>query len=83
MTQSYRGEGYNEAAARHGAKTDGSAGARAEVVAELAQLIAGGRLEVPVARTYPLEQVLDANRELEQRHTLDEIVLRPGTRGVE
>jgi NADPH:quinone reductase-like Zn-dependent oxidoreductase len=67
-----------EAAARHGAKTDGNAvGASATVLAELAQLIADGKLEVPIARTYPLERVRDAYRELERRHTLGKIVLRP------
>jgi NADPH:quinone reductase-like Zn-dependent oxidoreductase len=67
-----------QSAARHGVKTEGNAaGARAEVLAELAALIADGRLEVPIARTYPLEQVRDAYRELEQRHTLGKIVLRP------
>ncbi len=65
-----------EAAQRVGAKTDGSmVGASAAVLAELAQLIASGRLEVPIARVYPLEQVQDAYRELEQRHTLGKIVL--------
>jgi NADPH:quinone reductase-like Zn-dependent oxidoreductase len=34
-----------------------------------------GRLEVPIARTYPLAEVQDAYRELEQRYTLDKIVL--------
>ncbi len=67
-----------EAAARHGAKTDGSAvGASASVLAELAQSIADGKLEIPIARTYALEQVRDAYRELEQRHTLGKIVLIP------
>jgi NADPH:quinone reductase-like Zn-dependent oxidoreductase len=67
-----------QAAARHGAKTDGSAaGASAAVLAELAQLIADGKLEIPIADTYPLEQVRDAYRELEQRHTLGKIVLHP------
>lgn len=66
------------AAARHGVRTDGSAvGASAAVLAELAGLIAGGRLEVPIARIYPLQRVRDAYRELEQRHTLGKIVLRP------
>jgi hypothetical protein len=32
---------------------------------------------VPIARTYPLEQVRDAFRELEQGHTHGKIVLRP------
>jgi NADPH:quinone reductase-like Zn-dependent oxidoreductase len=67
-----------EAAARHGARTDGSAaGGRAEVLAELAQLIAEGKLEIPIAHTYPLTEVREAYRQLEQRHTLGKIVLRP------
>jgi NADPH:quinone reductase-like Zn-dependent oxidoreductase len=67
-----------QAAARHGAKTEGSAvGASAAVLAELAQLIADGELEIPIAGAYPLEQVRDAYRELEQRHTLGRIVLHP------
>jgi NADPH:quinone reductase-like Zn-dependent oxidoreductase len=67
-----------QAAARHGAKTDGSeAGASAAVLAELVQLIADGKLEIPIAETYPLEHVRDAYRELEQHHTLGKIVLHP------
>jgi NADPH:quinone reductase-like Zn-dependent oxidoreductase len=66
------------AAQRHGTKTDGNmAGARAEVLAEVAGLIESGRLDVPIARTYPLADVRDAYRELEQRHTLGKIVLIP------
>jgi NADPH:quinone reductase-like Zn-dependent oxidoreductase len=66
------------AAERHGAKTDGNmAGGRAEVLAELAGLVADGRLEVPIAGTYPLDHVRDAFRELEHRHTLGKIVLVP------
>lgn len=66
------------AAARVGAKTDGNAaGARPEVLDELAGLVAGGRLDVPIAATYPLARVRDAYRELEQRHTLGKIVLVP------
>ena len=66
------------AAQRHGTRTDGNmAGARAEVMAELAGLIGSGRLDVPIAATYPLAQVRDAYRELEQRHTLGKIVLIP------
>jgi NADPH:quinone reductase-like Zn-dependent oxidoreductase len=67
-----------EAAGRYGVKTEASqAGSSAAVLAELAALIADGRLEVPIARTYPLVQVRDAYRELEQRHTLGKIVLNP------
>jgi NADPH:quinone reductase-like Zn-dependent oxidoreductase len=38
---------------------------------------AAGRLEVPVARAYPLAEVQDAFREVERRHTRGKIVLIP------
>jgi NADPH:quinone reductase-like Zn-dependent oxidoreductase len=67
-----------EAAQRYGVKMEGTAAAASvDVVAELAQLIDEGRLEVPIAKVYPLEDVRDAFRELEQRHTRGKIVLRP------
>jgi NADPH:quinone reductase-like Zn-dependent oxidoreductase len=67
-----------DAAARHGTKTDGNmAGARTEVLDELTALIAAGDLDVPIAARYPLADVRDAYRELEQRHTLGKIVLIP------
>jgi NADPH:quinone reductase-like Zn-dependent oxidoreductase len=64
---------------RHpGVKTDGNmAGASAANLAELAALIADGRLELPIARVYPLAEVREAFTELERRHTLGKIVLRP------
>ncbi len=63
---------------RYGVKTEGTArAASAEVLAELAAMIAAGDLEVPIARVYPLDEVRDAYRELERRHTLGKIVLRP------
>jgi NADPH:quinone reductase-like Zn-dependent oxidoreductase len=66
-----------EAAQTYGTKTDGNAtAATAEVLAELAGLIAEGRLEIPVAKVYPLTEVREAYRELEQRHTLGKIVLQ-------
>ncbi len=66
------------AAARVGARTLGEgAAACAVVVGELARLAARGELDVPIARTYPLEQVKDAFHELEQGHTHGKIVLRP------
>jgi len=66
------------AAERHGVKTDGNTvGARPEVLAELADLIDTGRLEVPIARTYPLAEVREAYREIERRHTLGKVVLVP------
>jgi NADPH:quinone reductase-like Zn-dependent oxidoreductase len=67
-----------DAAGKYGAKTDGSlAGSSPEVLGELARLIDKGKLEVPIADVYPLDQVRDAYTELEQRHTLGKIVLRP------
>ncbi len=67
-----------EAAKKHGVQTVGNAaGARAEVMAALAKMIADGRLEIPIAKVVPLAQVQDAYRELEKRHTRGKIVLRP------
>ena len=67
-----------EAAKKYGAKTEGNAfAASAEVLAELARLIDVGELELPIARTFPLEQVRDAYTELERRHTRGKIVLTP------
>jgi NADPH:quinone reductase-like Zn-dependent oxidoreductase len=61
---------------RFGVKTEGNAEASsAAVLAELAGLIAAGDLEVPVARVYPLRQVRDAYRALEERHTRGKLVL--------
>lgn len=66
------------AAEKYGVKTEGNAaGSSAEVMAELAGLIDRGELEVPIAATYPLEDVREAYRELEQRHTRGKIVLVP------
>jgi len=61
---------------KYGVKTEGTAAAaNAGVLAELAKLIDEGRLDVPIARVYPLEQVREAFRELEQGHTRGKIVL--------
>ncbi len=66
------------AAQEYGAKTDGNAVAgNAPVLAELVAMIVAGRLEVPIARVYPLAEVRGAFRDLEERHTLGKIVLRP------
>ncbi|MCQ4080645.1 NADP-dependent oxidoreductase [Streptomyces sp. RB6PN25] len=65
-------------AEKYGIKTEGNAeAASAEVLAELAGLIDQGVLEIPIARAYPLDDVRDAYRELEQRHTRGKIVLKP------
>jgi NADPH:quinone reductase-like Zn-dependent oxidoreductase len=60
----------------YGVKTDGNAvGGNARVLAGLAALVDQGRLEIPIARVYPLARVQDAYRELEQGHTHGKIVL--------
>jgi NADPH:quinone reductase-like Zn-dependent oxidoreductase len=66
---------------RAGAKMEGRAAVQnpAAVLSELAGLVAAGKLEIPVARTYPLDRVQDAYTELEQRHTRGKIVLFPVT----
>lgn len=56
-----------------------AAASNAPVLAELAGMVADGRLDVPIARTYALDDVGDAYRELEERHTRGKIVLRPGS----
>jgi NADPH:quinone reductase-like Zn-dependent oxidoreductase len=65
-------------AAKHKVKTEGSqASANVEVLAELVRYIAEGKLEIPVARTFPLAQVREAFEEVEKRHTNGKIVLIP------
>ena len=66
------------AAKQYGVKTEGSQAAlNAVVLAELARLIAAGKLEVPIAATFALSDVRDAFRLLEQGHTRGKIVLLP------
>ncbi|HXS85851.1 MAG TPA: zinc-binding dehydrogenase, partial [Mycobacterium sp.] len=61
-----------------GAKTEGSAEASTTaVLQEITDLIASGALDFDVAKTYPLDRVVDAFTELEQRHTHGKIVLLP------
>ena len=67
-----------DAVERYGVKAEGNAvGASAAVLAELAGLIAAGDLEIPVAATFPLDQVRDAYRMLAGGHVHGKIVLLP------
>ena len=67
-----------EAAKKYHVRTEGNAqGAKASVLAELANLIDKGRLEIPIAKIYNLNDVRDAYQELEKRHTHGKIVLVP------
>ena len=67
-----------EAAKKYGVMTDGNlSAANTKVLAELAALIEQGRLEVPIAHVYKLDQVREAFAELESHHTHGKIVLVP------
>ena len=62
----------------HGVKSQGNAYASsADVLAELAALIANGELELPILRAYPLAEVRAAYRQLAAGHTRGKIVLLP------
>ncbi len=67
-----------DAVERLGVKGQGThAIASAALLAELVSLVADSKLEIPIARTYPLAQVRDAFEELAARHTHGKIVLLP------
>ena len=67
-----------EAGERLGVQMQGThAIATAPLLAELAAMVADGSLEIPIARTYPLDRVRDAFQELAERHTHGKIVLIP------
>ena len=67
-----------DAVHEYGVKSEGNAvGASAENLAELARLIAAGELEVPIAATYPLDQVREAYAGLATGHVRGKIVLLP------
>jgi NADPH:quinone reductase-like Zn-dependent oxidoreductase len=62
----------------YGVKGEGNGdAATAEVVAELASLVSRGELEVPIAATFPLDEVRAAYEQVERRHTRGKIVLVP------
>jgi NADPH:quinone reductase-like Zn-dependent oxidoreductase len=61
-----------------GVRMDGAATVdTVEVLRDLAGLLASGEVELPIAATYPLDQVTEAFERLERRHTLGKIVLLP------
>lgn len=61
-----------------GTKAEGSAEASTtEVLTEMADLVVSGRIEIPIAASYRLDEVRDAYAELERRHTRGKIVLVP------
>ncbi len=67
-----------EKAQEIGAKSEGSSDASTpEILLEMAELVAAGKIEVPIAAEYPLDEVREAFEQLEDRHTLGKIVLIP------
>jgi NADPH:quinone reductase len=67
-----------DTAHEYGTKAEGSSDASTtEVLAEMTGLVASGQIEIPIAASYPLDEVQQAYRELEQRHTRGKIVLIP------
>ena len=67
-----------DAVEKYGVKAEGNAaGASAATLGELADLIAAGELEIPVAATYPLAEVRDAYARLAEGHLRGKIVLLP------
>lgn len=65
------------AAQKAGAKSEASSAASTtEALGYLAGLVAAGDLVIPVAATFPLEDVREAYNQLAERHTLGKIVLR-------
>ena len=67
-----------DAVEKYGVKGEGNAaGASASVLAELAGLIVAGKLEMPIARTFPLSQVQEAYRLLDKGHIGGKVVLIP------
>jgi NADPH:quinone reductase len=67
-----------EKAQEIGVKSEGSGDATSpEILGEMAELVAAGKIEIPIAATYPLDEVREAFEQLEDRHTLGKIVLIP------
>jgi NADPH:quinone reductase-like Zn-dependent oxidoreductase len=67
-----------EAVKRFGVQSKGGAdAATAAVLAQLASLVAQNELEVPIAGVFALDDVREAFRQVELRHTRGKLVLRP------
>ncbi len=69
-----------DAPAKYGVKAEGGAAVesdRAKVLAELAEMISQGKVVLPIARVYALEDVRAAYQDLAQGHTPGKIVLVP------
>jgi NADPH:quinone reductase-like Zn-dependent oxidoreductase len=64
------------AVARYGVRSEAQEGSFSrEVVSELASLVSRGALTVPISSVLPLEQVQEAYRQIQRRHTRGKILL--------
>ena len=69
-----------EAVGKYKVKSEGSSAAgNAVVLNEIAGMINDGSLDMPVAKTYPLNEVKEAYIELAKHHTHGKIVLIAST----
>jgi NADPH:quinone reductase-like Zn-dependent oxidoreductase len=64
-------------AAELGVQVTGGGGGQPQRLAEIAGLLAGGRLQMPIAGTYPLESIGAAYAESEAGHVRGKLVLVP------
>lgn len=67
-----------DAAKRLGVKNEGSSSvARRDVLETMVGLVTDGAVEIPIAASYPLEQVREAYAKIADRHTRGKVVLLP------
>jgi NADPH:quinone reductase-like Zn-dependent oxidoreductase len=65
-----------KAAEKYHVKTAGNAeGANIKTLGKIVELVANREVEIPIAKTYPLNDVKEAYKELEKHHTHGKIVL--------
>ncbi|QNE46434.1 NADP-dependent oxidoreductase [Glaciihabitans sp. INWT7] len=66
---------YFEGAAEYGISNVGGGGKKSEDLGRLARLVTDGTILLPIAATYPLDEVRGAYEQLESRHLRGKIVL--------
>jgi enoyl reductase len=66
---------YYPGVEKYGIQAVGGGKKNSAELAELAKLVADGELVLPIAATYPLDEVREAYTQLESRHLLGKIVL--------
>jgi NADPH:quinone reductase-like Zn-dependent oxidoreductase len=68
---------FGSSTSRSRTPREGVARTSAASLTIIADLVAGGRIEIPITSTYPLDQVREAYEEVEHRHARGKIVLLP------